>query len=175
MFELIYTIFFVVLIAEVLVFLFLTLPTPRGWKGTVVNFLNTNPSVQNIRRAHLGFCVIAALFLWDSISNSSKFYLSKEQAKAGDSLAAGTFRPTQKWRAITFHISLSNHSATSTSPLCSSMFLLHSMPMFGSSIICTKNDPSMKLKSKNNRRPRMRQRRKNKHLESDLHLNKYII
>lgn len=89
MFELIYSIFFLVLIVEVVVFLFLTLPTPKGWKGKVVNFLNTNHSVQYVRKVHLGFCVIAALFLWDSLSNTSKFMDNKMQAKAGDSIAAG--------------------------------------------------------------------------------------
>jgi hypothetical protein len=84
------------LVAEVLVFLFLTLPTPKGWKGVVVNFLNTNPKVQSLRKLHLGFCLIAALFLWDSLSNSSKFIEGKEQAKAGDSLASGTPSLTQK-------------------------------------------------------------------------------
>jgi hypothetical protein len=77
MFEIIYSLFFFVLVAEVLIFLFLTLPTPKGWKGKVVDFLNTNPSVQNIRKAHLGFCVVAGLFLWDSISISTKFLQNK--------------------------------------------------------------------------------------------------
>jgi hypothetical protein len=94
MFEIIYSIFFAVLIAEVVVFLFLTLPTPRGWKGTVVTFLNTNHTVQTIRKAHLGFCVIAAFFLWDSMNSSTQFREIKEHAKAGDSLAAGTSLPT---------------------------------------------------------------------------------
>lgn len=88
MFELIYSIFFLVLIAEVVIFLFLTLPTPKGWKGKVVNFLNTNHSVQYLRKVHLGFCVIAALFLWDSLSNTAKFKDNREQARAGDSIAA---------------------------------------------------------------------------------------
>jgi hypothetical protein len=73
MFEIIYSIFLVVLVAEVLVFLFLTLPTPRGWKGKVVQFLSTNPSVQTLRKAHLGFCLIAAFFLWDSMNSSKQF------------------------------------------------------------------------------------------------------
>ena len=88
MFEIIYSIFFVVLVAEVVLFLFLTLPTPRGWKGTVVNFLNTNTTVQTIRKAHLGFCLIAAFFLWDSTSSGNQFREIKEHAKTGDSLAA---------------------------------------------------------------------------------------
>jgi hypothetical protein len=73
MFEIIYSLFFVVLVAEVVAFLFLTLPTPRGWKATVINFLSTNHSVQTLRRVHLGFCGIAAFFLWDSINSAGKF------------------------------------------------------------------------------------------------------
>jgi hypothetical protein len=101
MFEIIYSIFFVVLVAEVVVFLFLTLPTPRGWKGTVINFLNGNPTVQTIRKAHLGFCVIAAFFLWDSMNSGHKFREIKEHARAGDSLAAGTTISTKSSRATT--------------------------------------------------------------------------
>jgi hypothetical protein len=89
MFELIYTAFLWVLVAEVVVFLFLTLPTPRGWKGVVVNFLNTNKSVQYLRKAHLGFCVIACLFLWESFNSGSKYTQEKQLAKGGDSIAAG--------------------------------------------------------------------------------------
>jgi hypothetical protein len=77
-------------------FLFLTLPTPRGWKGKVVNFLNTNQSVQKIRKLHLGFCVMAALFLWESISNTERYRGDKMIAKAGDSLAACSNSLTQR-------------------------------------------------------------------------------
>ena len=89
MFELIYTAFLWVLVAEVVVFLFLTLPTPRGWKGTVIGFLNTNKSVQYIRKAHLGFCIIACLFLWESLNSGAKYTGEKLSAKSGDSIASG--------------------------------------------------------------------------------------
>ena len=89
MFELIYTAFLWVLVAEVVVFLFLTLPTPRGWKGTVISFLNTNKSVQHLRKAHLGFCIIACLFLWESLNSGAKYTGEKQLAKNGDSIASG--------------------------------------------------------------------------------------
>lgn len=88
MFEIIYNIFLIVLIAEVIVFLFLTLPSPKGWKAKVINFLNTSPSVQYIRKIHLGLCVITALFLWDSYSSAAKYRENKEVAKGGDSIAS---------------------------------------------------------------------------------------
>ncbi len=96
MFDVIYSLFFVVLLAEVFVFLFLTLPTPKGWKGKVVNFLNTSSSVQYLRKAHLGFCLIAALFLWDSTSNTAKFLENKNLARGGDSIAACNNIDTKK-------------------------------------------------------------------------------
>lgn len=63
MFEVAYTLFFFVFILEVAIFLFLNMPTPRGWKAVVIKFLNTNPKVKTILKAQIGFCVLAAFFL----------------------------------------------------------------------------------------------------------------
>jgi hypothetical protein len=90
MFELIYTGFFFILVIEVLLFLFLNLPTPKGWKGRTINFLSQNQSVRTLLKIHLGCCVLSALFFVDCMNRESKFQVDKDLAKLGDSFASGT-------------------------------------------------------------------------------------
>lgn len=89
MFELIYTGFFFLLVLEVILFLFLNLPTPKGWKGKIICFLNQNKSVKNIMRIHLGCCLIAGLFLVDCYQLGNKFKKDKKALKKKDSMASG--------------------------------------------------------------------------------------
>ena len=96
MFDLIYSAFFLVLLLEVAIFLFLTLPTPRGWKGKVVGFLNTSKSVDTLKHLHMGFCIIALIFLYQAYNSQQKFIKEKHHAKEGDSFAAGTLWVSQK-------------------------------------------------------------------------------
>jgi len=91
MFELIYTGFFFVLVFEVLLFLFLNLPTPTGWKGAVVNFLSKNQKVKILLKVHLGCCILSALFFVDCMNRETKYQIDKQEAKMGDSFAAGRF------------------------------------------------------------------------------------
>jgi hypothetical protein len=65
MIEAIYAIFFWILVLEVLVFMFLNMPTPRGWKAKVIKFLIHNKTLKTIMKIHLGCCFIAALFFYD--------------------------------------------------------------------------------------------------------------
>lgn len=89
MFDLIYSAFFFVLLAEGLIFMFLTLPTPRGWKGKVVSFLNTNQSVKSLKKIHLGFCILVFIFLLQSYGSQDKYRMEKNTAKKSDSIGAG--------------------------------------------------------------------------------------
>jgi hypothetical protein len=91
MFELIYSGFFLVLLAEVVLFMFLNLPTPKGWKSKIIKFLNTNKSVKTVMKVHLGLCVISGLFFIDCMNKETKYQEEKQQAKRGDSLASGIF------------------------------------------------------------------------------------
>ncbi len=75
MFELVYTLFFFVLILEVIIFLFLNLPTPHGWKAVIIKFLNTNKHVKTLMKAHLGFCLLSAVFLYDCFKQEDKYAL----------------------------------------------------------------------------------------------------
>ena len=91
MFEVAYSLFFFVLMAEVTFFLFLNVPTPRGWKAVVVKFLNTNPTVKTILRAQIGLCLIAALFLVNCQSQERRYMAEKHSVREKDSYASGRY------------------------------------------------------------------------------------
>ena len=82
--------FFFGLIVEVVLFLFLNLPTPRGWKSVIVRFLNTNPKVKSIMRAHLGFCLLAGVFFFNLHREENKYREEKHSVKDKDSYGSGT-------------------------------------------------------------------------------------
>lgn len=88
MFELAYSFFFVVLLFEVVVFLFLNLPTPHGWKAVIIKFLNTNKHVKSVMRLHLGCCLLAGFFYYDCYRQEAKYSLDKAEVRGRDSYAA---------------------------------------------------------------------------------------
>ena len=81
MFEVAYSIFFFALVIEVVLFLFLNLPTPKGWKAVIMRFLNTNPKVRTMMRVHLGFCLLAGVFFVDSHNQEQRFRAEKQSVK----------------------------------------------------------------------------------------------
>jgi hypothetical protein len=90
MIEFIYPVFFWFLVVEVVLFSFLNLPSPKGWKGAVVNFLNTNIYVQKILKAHLWLCITALFFFYDCYTTEARFKKEKDALKSssysGDAL-----------------------------------------------------------------------------------------
>jgi hypothetical protein len=66
MFEVAYSLFAIGLFIEVLVFLLLNLPTPKGWKGKIVKFLTSNKHMKIILKAQIALCLMACVFLADS-------------------------------------------------------------------------------------------------------------
>lgn len=72
MIEFVYTIFFFILALEVAIFGFLNLPSPKGWKGAVVKFINTNQSIRKFLKVHLWLMMVAAFFLYDCFSSEEK-------------------------------------------------------------------------------------------------------
>jgi hypothetical protein len=94
MFEVAYLLFFFILCLEVVLFLFLNLPTPRGWKSVVVRFINTNPHVATIIRAHIGLCIIAGVFYFNCYHEESRYRHEKDHVRDKDSYAAGKDEPT---------------------------------------------------------------------------------
>lgn len=73
MIEAIYIIFFWILVLEVLLFMFLNMPTPRGWKSKIIKFLINNKSIKTIMKLHLGCCFVAALFFYDCYRTENMF------------------------------------------------------------------------------------------------------
>lgn len=77
MIDLLYGVFFWSLVLESVIFLFLNLPTPKGFKSTIINFLSTNKIVGYLIYAHLVFCLIALFFYLD-LTQSQKFFLTEK-------------------------------------------------------------------------------------------------
>lgn len=75
MIDAVYVVFLWALVAESIVFILLNIPTPRGAKGWMVNFLSTNKFVGYIMYAHLIFCILALFFYFD-LSQEESFFLS---------------------------------------------------------------------------------------------------
>jgi hypothetical protein len=73
MIQFIYPFFFWILVLQVLLFCFLNLPTPHGWKGAVSKFLTTNPKVRKLLKLHIWICLVALIFFYDSYTTEQKF------------------------------------------------------------------------------------------------------
>lgn len=65
MLDLVYYFFFWVLAVEALVFVLLNIPTPRGFKGKLIDFLCTNTIVSYIMYGHIVLCILAVFFFFD--------------------------------------------------------------------------------------------------------------
>lgn len=73
MIDAVYMLFLWALALESVVFILLNIPTPRGIKGKMVNFLSTNKIVGYLMYAHLVFCVLALFFYFD-LSQEESFF-----------------------------------------------------------------------------------------------------
>ncbi len=71
--QFVYILFFWILVLEVILFSFLNLPSPRGWKGAVVKFLNTNKGIKKFLKVHFWLCIIALVFFFDAYSSEQKY------------------------------------------------------------------------------------------------------
>lgn len=83
MIEFIYPVFFWILVIEVAIFSFLNLPSPKGWKGAVVKFVNTNIYVKKFLKVHLWICLLALFFFYDSYTTEQKLGKEKDRIKHG--------------------------------------------------------------------------------------------
>jgi hypothetical protein len=83
MIEFIYPVFFWILVIEVAIFSFLNLPSPKGWKGAVVKFINTNIYVKKFLKVHLWICLLALFFFYDSYTTEQKLGREKDRIKHG--------------------------------------------------------------------------------------------
>ena len=90
MFELVYTLFFWMMVLTIFFFCFLNLPTPKGWKGAVIKFLTTNTTVKNLLKLHLLLLVVACFFFLDLRSAENKFRADKIKVEGMGTAMAGT-------------------------------------------------------------------------------------
>ena len=65
MFELIFGVFFVLMIAEVSLFLFLNLPVPKRWKSAVFKMVANSASLKTFLKVQILLCVLAGLFYFE--------------------------------------------------------------------------------------------------------------
>ena len=70
--------FFWVLVIEVVIFILLNAPTPRGFKGKVLNFLSNNKIIGYVMYLHLAFCALALFFYLD-LANEEKFFTTEKE------------------------------------------------------------------------------------------------
>lgn len=81
MIEAVYVVFFWILVLEVIVFCFLNMPTPRGWKSKVIKVLTTSATVKTLMKIHLGCCLLAGLFFYDCYRTENMFQEEKHKLK----------------------------------------------------------------------------------------------
>lgn len=73
MIDAIYIGFFWILVLETLIFVFLNLPTPKGFKSKLLNLLSHSRIISWLMYTHLIFCLLA-LFFYTDLSQSEEFY-----------------------------------------------------------------------------------------------------
>lgn len=65
MFQFIYSLFFLILLIEIAVFLFLNLPVPKGWKQYFFEEVISNENIKKIIKIQIGICIISLFFYLD--------------------------------------------------------------------------------------------------------------
>lgn len=73
MIEFIYVIFFWLIVLQVGIFAFLNIPSPGGWRATLIRLINTNKYIQVFLRYHLWLCIISGFFFYDSYGTERSF------------------------------------------------------------------------------------------------------
>ncbi len=65
MFELIFGVFFILMLAEVGLFLFLNLPVPKRWKSAIFRAVAESHSLKTFLKVQLLLCLMAGLFYYE--------------------------------------------------------------------------------------------------------------
>ena len=108
MIDAVYVVFFWILVVEVAIFCFINLPTPRGWKGKLINFLTSSTKMRTFMKIHFGLCLLAGLFFLDLSGTENHFQAEKHKLKneGHGHMGAGTFPlifRVENWMAFIFH------------------------------------------------------------------------
>ena len=81
MIDAIYFVFFWLLVIEVILFVFISLPLPDRFKRKVVNTLTQSKFMNLLLKIHLGSCVLAGLFFLDLYQTEKVYTDEKERLK----------------------------------------------------------------------------------------------
>lgn len=82
MINLAYLVFFYILIAEVILFLLITLPTPAGFKSKVVRSFMGSGLRSSLMWVHLALCILAGLFFLDLAQTEVNYVTEKDRLRS---------------------------------------------------------------------------------------------
>jgi hypothetical protein len=88
MFEIIFGAFFVLMLCEVVLFLFLNLPFPKSWKSSIFRTVAENPSLKTFLKVQLLLCILAGLFYYEMSSQEKNYLSQKNKLKSKTSFGA---------------------------------------------------------------------------------------
>ncbi len=89
MFELIFGVFFVLMMAEVVLFLFLNLPVPKHWKSLIFKAVASSPSLKTFLKVQVLLCLMAGLFYYEMSLEERTFVTQKHKLRSKTSFGAG--------------------------------------------------------------------------------------
>lgn len=90
MFDVIYATFFLLMIAEMVLFLFLNLPFPKAWKGGLFKSLSESPLTTKLFKIQLVLCLLIILFYVDLARTERMFLADKNKLKSRTNMGAGS-------------------------------------------------------------------------------------
>ena len=95
MFDLIYLAFFLLMAAEILLFLFLNLPFPKTWKGGVFEQLAGSKAAKTAFKVQLVLCIMVLFFFVDLHRTEQLYLKEKRKLKEKTNMGAGSFSMRQ--------------------------------------------------------------------------------
>lgn len=95
MFEVIFIAFFLLMVAEVLLFLFLNLPFPKSWKSAIFRKVAESESLKTFLKVQLLLCILAGLFYMDMSSQEQNYASQKHKLRTKSSFGAGNHSSMQ--------------------------------------------------------------------------------
>ena len=76
--ELLYIVLLGAIVWQVVLFILLSIPTPRGWKSSIAQMLSRNRTTQIFLLAHLSLCLIAGLLFADCYRMENKYRAERD-------------------------------------------------------------------------------------------------
>ena len=91
MFDLIYMGFFLLMSAEIVLFLFLNLPFPKTWKSGIFEQLATSKVAKNAFKVQMVLCILVVFFFVDLHRTEDMYQKEKRKLKDKTSMGACNF------------------------------------------------------------------------------------